>query len=154
MKRATAHKHLRRPPLVVLLAIVASGVSCSVPTAPESSEVGLQVAPSGSASAPARSTSPPSILVEGRRVVVLGLMTTPDPCRTISASRQISRNEVTIRMTARSDASPCVTVVAEFAYRATTPLAPGTYLIKVVHEYPGTGWPTVVAGEATVVIRW
>lgn len=145
--------HLRWQTVVLLLANIASGIGCASPTAPElSTEVTLQVARSGSPDAPAGAVSPPAIVVEGQRVVVLGLMPTPSPCQIISASRTLSGNQVTFRLATQPASSGCVTVLGEFAYRAATQLARGTYLVKVVHEYPGTGWPTVIAREATVIV--
>lgn len=84
--------------------------------------------------------------------MALGLIPTPNPCQIISASLALSGNQATFRLAARSAPVVCIQITGEYAYRATTHLARGTYLVTVVHEYPGTGWPTVIAREATVIV--
>lgn len=79
-------------------------------------------------------------------------MSTPTPCLTITGSGSISGNEVTITLTARPLGGACILMLGEFAYRAATPLPSGTYVVEVVHEYPGTGWPTEVVRKATVLV--
>jgi hypothetical protein len=139
--------------LAAILAFVVGGTGCGAPTSPDPlPSVTLQAALSGSSGAPAGATSPPTVLGEQARVVVLGLMPTPDPCHFISASASKSGSQVTITLTARRIGGVCVTVIGEFAYRAVTPMSPGTYTVDVVHEYPGTGWPTEVVRKATVLV--
>jgi hypothetical protein len=135
------------------VALVAACAGCNSPTNPDPlPTVTVQAAESSSSGAPAGATSPPTILAEGQGIVVLGLMKTPTPCQTITGSGSTSGNQVTIRLTARPFGQGCILVLGEFAYRATTPMPPGTYVVEVVHEYPGTGWPTEVVRKATVVV--
>lgn len=138
---------------LVRLALVVGSAGCGTPTSPDQlPTVNLQVALSKSSGAPAGATAPPTILGEDQRIVVLGLMTTPDPCQSISASASKSGNQVTITLTARRIGEGCITSIAEFAYRAVSPMSSGTYTVEVVHEYPGTGWPTTVVRRATVLV--
>ena len=139
---------------VAALALLVGSAGCSNPTSPDQlATVTVQAAVTGSSQAPAGATAPPTIVAEGQAIVVLGLMSTPDPCQTIAASGSKSGNHVTITLSARRTGEVCVAVLGQFAYRATAPLPPGTYVVEVVHEYPGTGWPTEVARRATVLVH-
>lgn len=138
---------------LTVMALVVGCAACSASTSPDQlPTVNLQVALSGSSGAPVGATSPSTIVAEGQGIVVLGLMSTPDPCQTITASGSKSGNQVTITLTARRVGGICVGMIGEFAYRAVTPMSPGTYAVEVVHEYPGTGWPTEVVRKTTVLV--
>ena len=140
--------------LVIALAALVVGVAaCRTPTTPDASAATMiQVAEQGSAAAPAGATNPPTIRLEGRTLVVVGLMDTPTPCFSISADATVSGQNVTVRISARPVGQVCILITGRFAYRATRPLRPGTYDVKVIHEYPGTGWDTITAGSATVSV--
>jgi len=137
--------------MVLLAALVAAGCSAPTRSAP-SAAVNLQVAPAQSSGAPEGATSPPTIRVEGRQLVVLGRLDTPNPCQVITAQAAVDGGLVTVRLMAQGVGGVCVTVLGEYAYRVTRALEPGVYQVRVVHEYPGTGWPTVVAREASISV--
>lgn len=91
---------------------------------------------------------------EAGKIVVTGRMETPDPCRRLAATARRSGGEVTLRVEAHREGEACIQVIAAFAYDAELPgLPPGTYRLRVVHAYPGTGWDTQTALEETVQVR-
>ncbi len=85
---------------------------------------------------------------------VRGRMETPDPCRRLSAAVEAAGGQVTVRVDAAREGEMCTQVIAAFAYEAAvTGLAPGTYRLRVVHGYPGSGWEPRTALEQTVTVR-
>ncbi|HEV2147958.1 MAG TPA: hypothetical protein VGR37_11200 [Longimicrobiaceae bacterium] len=91
---------------------------------------------------------------EAGRIVVAGRMETPDPCRRITGTAERSGSEVTVRLEARRVGEMCTDVIAAFAYDATVQGLPaGTYRLRVVHAYPGTGWETQTVLEESVRVR-
>lgn len=138
----------------VLWVLVAVGAGCSSPTSPNPSAAAtLQGAERGSSTAPAGATNPPTIRPEGQTLVVLGLMDTPDPCQSITADVAVSGSAVTVRVSARGVGQVCVAAIGRFAYRVSKVVARGTYDVTVMHEYPGSGWETIVAGSATIAVQ-
>jgi hypothetical protein len=70
-----------------------------------------------------------------------GSFDAPDPCQTVTGALDTEGDEVTVRVVVRSTGEPCIQMIATFVYEGTVrDLAPGTYRLRVVHEYPGTGW--------------
>lgn len=138
----------------VWLAFAAASAACTSPTSPdELPGVTLLAASVRSSVVPPGATFPPTILVEGRNVVVSGLITTPCLGYSISAAALKLGSLVTITLTARQLGNVCLTLEDEFAYRATVPLSRGAYSVEVAYEYPATSLPTEVVGKATVVVR-
>jgi len=91
---------------------------------------------------------------EAGRIDVKGHMQTPDPCRRLSGTADTSGREVTLRVNAVREGEMCTQVIADFAYDAAiTGLEPGTYRLRVVHAYPGTGWDTQTALDQSVTVR-
>lgn len=91
---------------------------------------------------------------EAGRIVVAGRMETPDPCRRLTGTARRAGGEVTLRVEAHREGEGCIQVIAAFAYDAEVAgLPPGTYRLRVVHAYPGTGWDTQTALEETVRVR-
>ncbi len=73
--------------------------------------------------------------------VVSGVISTPNPCYTIDAAIEADGHNLTLTVTARSQPTICVQVLGLFAYEArVTGLAAGSYPIRMVYEYPDTGW--------------
>jgi hypothetical protein len=87
-------------------------------------------------------------------LAVRGRMETPDPCRRLSAAVEAAGGELTVRVEAAREGEMCTQVISAFAYdAAVTGLAPGTYRLRVVHAYPGTGWEPRTALEQSVTVR-
>ena len=73
--------------------------------------------------------------------VVAGIISTPNPCYTIDAAIEADGHNLTLTVTARSRSTICVQVLGLFAYEArVTGLVAGSYPIRMVYEYPDTGW--------------
>jgi hypothetical protein len=86
-------------------------------------------------------------------IVVEGLLNTADPCRTFSADARSEngRLELVVRIQRRGEL--CIAVLGRFAYTARLlDLAPGTYDLAVVHEFPGSGWGSY-RRETQVTVR-
>lgn len=87
-------------------------------------------------------------------VAVTGRMQTPDPCRRLAGSVEAAGDRLTLRVDAVRQGEMCAQVIAAFAYEAAvTGLAPGTYTLRVVHAYPGSGWDAQTALEQRVTVR-
>ncbi|HEX2188065.1 MAG TPA: hypothetical protein VHG51_04170 [Longimicrobiaceae bacterium] len=113
-----------------------------------------QVGPSGPETPGPAAPEGVSARGEAGRIVVAGRMETPDPCRRLAGTAERSGSEVTLRVEARREGEACIQVIAAFAYDAEVAgLPPGTYRLRVVHAYPGTGWETQTALEETVQVR-
>lgn len=87
-------------------------------------------------------------------VTVRGRMQTPDPCRRLAGSVEAAGSRLTLRVDAVREGEMCAQVIAAFTYEAAVAgLAPGTYTLRVVHAYPGSGWDPQTALEGSVTVR-
>jgi hypothetical protein len=74
-------------------------------------------------------------------IIFVGQFNTPDPCFRINARVEHSGSTVTLRLTADRTRTGCENILGAFRYAgAIRGLSPGTYQVKIVHEFPGTGW--------------
>lgn len=90
------------------------------------------------------------------QVEVTARLSAPDPCRDLSGELSRSGQELTLTVSVRGrdDGMMCTAVVATFGYTATLGgLAPGSYTLRVVHDYPGTGWPSGPVLEESLTVR-
>ncbi|HEX2093466.1 MAG TPA: hypothetical protein VHG28_13760 [Longimicrobiaceae bacterium] len=98
----------------------------------------------------------PGVRAEGGegRITVWGVLDTPDPCRKLSGEIQADGTELTLRVTTAPTGAVCVAVIGYFRYDAVlSGLGPGTYRLRVVQTYPGTGWETKTALDQSVTVR-
>lgn len=87
--------------------------------------------------------------------VVRGTVTTPNPCHRLAGAVERSGETVTVRVTATADPDQmCIASIGAIPYTATVRGLPaGTYTLRVLHLYPGTGWDTATALETRVTAR-
>lgn len=119
-------------------------------------ESGPTLTDPGPGGAPAAPAAEAGTRAEGGdgTIVVRGRVDTPDPCRRLSGTVEAAGGQVTLRVDAAREGEMCTQVIAAFAYDARiTGLAPGTYRLRVVHAYPGTGWDARTALEQSVTVR-
>lgn len=92
---------------------------------------------------------------EAGRIVVNAQFSAPDPCRTVSAELDRAGSELTLRVSIRPDDSQgCIAAIGNFEYDAVIRALPArSYHLRVIHSYPGTGWPTVTALDRTVTVQ-
>jgi len=121
--------------LVALSFHACAGTTVSQTVQPQV-ELSLESDPSG------RSDESPTVTTASQdRVVLTGVMATPNPCYTIEASIEAKGQDVTLTLTARSEPRMCVQMLGSFTYNATiTGLAAGTYGTRLIYQYPNTGW--------------
>ena len=81
-------------------------------------------------------------------------LSAPDPCQQLTADAGRSGSTVTLRVRISRVGEACIAAIGTFEYAAVIgQLAPGSYQLRVVHEYPGTGWPSGQVLERTVEVR-
>lgn len=87
--------------------------------------------------------------------VIRGTASTPTPCHRLGAAAQRAGDAVTVTVSATADPDAmCVQAIGNIPYTATVRGLPaGTYMLRVVHTYPGTGWETATALETRVTAR-
>lgn len=87
--------------------------------------------------------------------VVRGTMSTPTPCHRLSGTVQRAGETVTLTISAAADPDAvCIQSIGAIPYTATVRGLPaGTYALRVLHTYPGTGWPTATALDTRVTAR-
>jgi hypothetical protein len=87
--------------------------------------------------------------------VVRGTISTPNPCHRLSGAVQRSGTTVTVTISATVDPDVmCIASIGNIPYTATLRGLPaGRYTLRVLHTYPGTGWPTATALETEVAVR-
>ena len=86
-------------------------------------------------------------------VKVTGALSTPTPCYTLSGEVRRDGQIVTLTVEARATDGMCVQSIGAFAYDATLRGLPaGTYTLRVIHTYPGTGWETRPALDTAVTV--
>jgi hypothetical protein len=100
--------------------------------------------------------SEPSARVAGGagRITVEGRLSAPDPCQKVTGALEGSGTDLTLRVSVAATGEGCIQMIAAFGYTGTlTGLAPGTYRLRVVHTYPGTGWETRTVADERVAVR-
>jgi hypothetical protein len=87
--------------------------------------------------------------------VIHGTITTPNPCHKLSGAVERSGETVTVRVSATVDPEVmCIASIGAIPYTATVRGLPaGSYTLRVLHVYPGTGWETATALEARFTAR-
>ena len=87
--------------------------------------------------------------------VVRGTMSTPTPCHRLSGTVQRTGETVTLTVSAASDPETmCIQSIGAIPYTATVRGLPaGSYTLRVLHTYPGTGWETATALETRFTAR-
>ena len=135
-----------------LLALLLAG--CAASTAPDPERPAFAWGHVGSPGAPEGATDPPTVRVREGGLEVLGIITTPHPCLDVSAELERDGRTISLAITASSDRLElCIGVLGRFAYAADVPdLEAGSYRVVVTHVIPNSGWPTVVALDAEVVV--
>ncbi len=87
-------------------------------------------------------------------VAVRGTVTTPTPCHALSGAAASEGRTITLTVTARSNAEMCVQALGTLGYEATLRGVPaGSYTLRVVHAYVGTGWPAKTEMTQEVQVR-
>jgi hypothetical protein len=87
-------------------------------------------------------------------VAVRGTISTPNPCYALAGAAASEGRTLTLTVTARSNAEVCVQSIGTLGYDATLRGVPaGSYTVRVVHTYAGTGWPTETALTQEVQVR-
>jgi hypothetical protein len=132
----------------VLLAALMLAIACGELFGPqERAARELTAGVVGSDSAPAGATQPTAFALNGRELVARGLLTAPSPCQELRHSGVGQAFTLVFVIDARSRSGGCVDAVTTFAYRLRVRLEPGEYQVSVVHRFPETGWPEVIAGD-------
>ena len=87
-------------------------------------------------------------------VAVRGTVSTPNPCYALSGTAARDGSTLTLTVTARSTAEVCIQSIGTLAFDATLRGVPaGSYTVRVVHTYGGTGWETKTAMTQQVQVR-
>ncbi|HYW07724.1 MAG TPA: hypothetical protein VE913_12250, partial [Longimicrobium sp.] len=87
-------------------------------------------------------------------VTVRGSLSAPNPCHALSGTAEREGRTVTLTVASRAAGGVCAHMIGTFTYDATLAgLEAGTYSLRVVHTYPGTGWETKTALTQDVRVR-
>jgi hypothetical protein len=89
------------------------------------------------------------------RIAISGTMQTPNPCYKLSGELQQQGQTLSVRVVGQADPNAmCIQSIGAIPYTATLrDVAPGTYTVRVIHTYPGTGWDAAAALETQVTVR-
>lgn len=136
--------------IAVALLLVASLGCDSSPAAPSPTIASFQYSASLSHGSPPNA---PSVHAGAGQIEIRGDLDAPDPCYTLEAELSADEQALTVRVTAQdSKTGGCVQVIGRFSYSAVIDVPEGTYLLSIVHTYPGTGWPTTEVLRETVTV--
>jgi hypothetical protein len=87
-------------------------------------------------------------------VAVRGSLSAPNPCHVLTGTAAREGRTVTLTVASRASGNPCIQSIGTLGYDATLAgLEAGTYSLRVVHTYPGTGWETKTALTKDVQVR-
>ena len=87
-------------------------------------------------------------------ITVRGTISTPNPCYALSGAAASEGRTLTLTVTGRSNAEACIQSIGTLGYDATLRGVPaGSYTLRVVHAYVGTGWPAQTAMTQEVTVR-
>jgi hypothetical protein len=100
----------------------------------------------------AAGTFPDTIHVDGERVVVRGIVGTPDPCHSFAARAVTRADTLDLRLEARSAGVPCIQIVGRFRYELSVQdVPPGTWWVRLDTSLRGSSMVTpLVAGAVNV----
>jgi hypothetical protein len=89
------------------------------------------------------------------QIAIRGTMETPTPCHKLSGELQQQGQTLSVRVVAQADPNAmCIQSIGSIPYTGTLrDVAPGTYTVRVMHTYPGTGWDAAAALETQVTVR-
>jgi hypothetical protein len=89
------------------------------------------------------------------QIAIRGTMQTPNPCYKLSGELQQQGQTLSVRVVGQADPDAmCIQSIGSVPYTATLrDVAPGTYTVRVMHTYPGTGWDAAAALETQVTVR-
>lgn len=139
--------------MIILLALVLlSGCHLEELTDVDPVELEFTVEPAGHG----QWLEQPELEVSGGagRLTVTSRLSTPDPCQRLTGVMERSDAVVTLRVRINREGQGCVAMIGTFRYTAVIQgLSPGTYGLRVIHEYPGTGWPSGVVLERDVPVQ-
>ncbi|HEY0151200.1 MAG TPA: hypothetical protein VGB92_04320 [Longimicrobium sp.] len=154
--------------LLAPLILVPALLACSMNT-PGDSGTGSGTPASGQAPAqPAAANGPVTVEFKQREpggepdgatggtgtVAVRGTISTPNPCFALSGTATREGSTLTLTVSARSTADMCIQSIGTLAFDATLKGVPaGSYTLRVVHTYGGTGWETKTAMTQQVQVR-
>ena len=87
--------------------------------------------------------------------VVRGTASTPTPCHRLTGAVARAGETVTLTVSAAADPDAmCIQSIGSIPYTATIRGLPaGSYTLRVLHTYPGTGWETATALDTRVTAR-
>jgi hypothetical protein len=87
-------------------------------------------------------------------VEIRGSFEAPDPCQTVTGTLDRDGEDLVARISVRSTGEPCIQMIATFVYEGVIrDLSPGSYRVRVLLEYPGTGWDARTAVDTRVTVR-
>lgn len=87
-------------------------------------------------------------------ISVRGKLDAPTPCQNVTGTLARSGETLTVTVDVRATGDICAQMIATFGYEATIrELAPGSYQVRVIHRYPGTGWDTQTVLDERVTVR-
>jgi hypothetical protein len=149
--------------LLVSLFLVPSLLGCSMNTPREAG--GNNAAPGGDAPAApgpvtvelkqrATGEAPNAATGGAGTVTVTGTVSTPNPCHDLSGAATLQGSTLTLTVSARGNADMCIQSIGAIGFDATLRGVPaGSYTLRVVHTYPGSGWETKTAMTQQVQVR-
>lgn len=83
-------------------------------------------------------------------------LSAPDPCRRLAGEVRRAGRGVSLHVTVHPPerGTMCAAVVGSYVYSASIGgLDPGAYTLRVVHDYPETGWPSGAVLESSITVR-
>jgi hypothetical protein len=131
-----------------------AGVPSTQPAEPGAQQVTVQLTQGQGASSAGEDRSAAAEPSAGG-ATVRGLMSTPTPCHRLTGAVERAASTVTLRVSAASDPETmCIASIGSIPYTAVIRGLPaGSYTLRVVHTYPGTGWETATALETQIAVR-
>jgi hypothetical protein len=92
---------------------------------------------------------------EAGGVTVRGTITLPTPCHQLTGTVGREGGELVLRVSARPDPEAmCAQVIATHGYTARVRgVSPGAYTLRVVHDYPESGWDEQAVLRTPVTVR-
>ena len=130
----------------LVLAVGLLGLACGeIVLAPLPVDAEFLVARFGANPELAGAAAVPVASVVNDALVVLGAVGAGSPCHDVRGSMRARDRDITVTVTLEEQPGACVAVVASWQYRVARALPPGSYRVRVVHQWVG--------GEAVVALE-
>lgn len=138
-----------------LTSIIGSNLVGVRPTDAATEAVSVRFTVKANSYGPALETPKITLKTGTRSITISTQLSAPNPCQQLRGTAERKGKDVTVRVTISSKPGfVCIATIGNFFYEANLDnLTPGKYRVRVIHDYPNTGWRSGTVLQRQVNVR-